>query len=121
LIKEHSSEEVSAQEIEELLQLLVNSGLMMKECKSYLSLAIHLGEYSPSNKVLEKFLIANHTVSGDCMAIIFEPQMDANCANEGDQLITFVETPKLQNDTNVVVVRAVPEGGLYRKNLHFIS
>lgn len=63
LIKEHFNEEVSAQKIEELLELLVNSGLMIREDQSYLSLAIPLGDYSPSNKVLEKFLRVNHSLS----------------------------------------------------------
>jgi ribosomal peptide maturation radical SAM protein 1 len=60
LIKEYSTKEAPAQEIEELLQPLINSGLMIREDQSYLSLAIPLGDYSPSQKVLEKFLAANH-------------------------------------------------------------
>jgi ribosomal peptide maturation radical SAM protein 1 len=46
----------SPQEIEDLLQPLVNCGLMIRNHDTYLSLAIPLGDYSPGRAVIEHFL-----------------------------------------------------------------
>jgi ribosomal peptide maturation radical SAM protein 1 len=49
----HAGGAISAQEIEEFLQPLVERGLMLREGRSYLSLAVPLGEYLPNRPVLE--------------------------------------------------------------------
>ncbi|MEC4885492.1 MAG: RiPP maturation radical SAM C-methyltransferase [Scytonema sp. PMC 1070.18] len=49
-----SDEEISAKEVEEALQQLIDMGLMIREGNSYLSLAVPLGDYSPSKTILEK-------------------------------------------------------------------
>ena len=41
--------------VEEVLSPLVDRGLMVRDGNSFLSLAIPLGEYSPSEKILERF------------------------------------------------------------------
>ncbi|MBD2775612.1 RiPP maturation radical SAM C-methyltransferase [Iningainema tapete] len=57
LLKQDLNQELSSPEIEEILQRLVNQGLMIKEDHLYLNLAIPLGgDYSPSQQVLEKFM-----------------------------------------------------------------
>jgi ribosomal peptide maturation radical SAM protein 1 len=55
LIKEQSGEAADAPKIEELLQPLLERGLMIREDSSYLSLAVPLGEYAPSKSGLERF------------------------------------------------------------------
>jgi ribosomal peptide maturation radical SAM protein 1 len=63
LIKKHFNQELTTQETEEILQKLVNYNLMIKEGNKYLSLAIPLGEYSPSNQhILEQFLTTNYSL-----------------------------------------------------------
>ena len=54
------NESPSRQDVEELLQPLLDQGLMLKDGNLYLSLAIPLGEYSPSASVLRKF---NHLLT----------------------------------------------------------
>ncbi len=51
----NENEEASDQDVEKLLQSLSDRGLMVKDGNSYVSLAIPLGEYSPSLSVLQKF------------------------------------------------------------------
>ena len=47
--------EQTGAEIEALLQPLLDSGLMIREDNSYLSLAVPLGEYAPGKAALERF------------------------------------------------------------------
>lgn len=64
LIKQHFHQELTIENIEELLQELVKRNLMIKEGNKYLSLAIPLGDYSPSNPyILHKFLNINYKFS----------------------------------------------------------
>jgi hypothetical protein len=53
--EEHGHSPISAREVEDLLQPLMEQGLLIREGNSYLSLAIPLGEYAPRKSVLEKF------------------------------------------------------------------
>jgi ribosomal peptide maturation radical SAM protein 1 len=72
LIEEHYGKELLVQEIEDLLQPLIKSGLLIKEDSSYLSLAIPLGDYSPKNSELEQFqkiVRAIGNLSGERVAI----------------------------------------------------
>jgi ribosomal peptide maturation radical SAM protein 1 len=55
LIKQQFGESATAPEIEELLQPLLECGLMIREDNSYLSLAVPLGDYAPSKSGLERF------------------------------------------------------------------
>ena len=55
LIKQQFGESADAPKIEELLQPLLERGLMIREDNSYLSLAVPLGEYAPSKSGLERF------------------------------------------------------------------
>ncbi|KZL48539.1 hypothetical protein A2T98_17415 [Nodularia spumigena CENA596] len=55
LVKEHYIKGVSRQDIEDTMQTFVDMGLIVKDRNEYLSLAIPLGNYSPSKSVLERF------------------------------------------------------------------
>jgi ribosomal peptide maturation radical SAM protein 1 len=61
-LQQTSDEEKSATEVEEVLQHLIDMGLMIREGNSYLSLAVPLGDYSPSRCVLEKLSTINHYI-----------------------------------------------------------
>jgi len=53
--EEHMGGKFTHHDIEVLLQPIVERGLMIREGRSYLSLAIPLGDYSPRKPVLERF------------------------------------------------------------------
>ena len=53
--EQSSGESFSVQEIEELLEEIIDRGLMIRDHHSYLSLAVPLGNYAPSPAVWEQF------------------------------------------------------------------
>jgi ribosomal peptide maturation radical SAM protein 1 len=55
LAKEYSNRIATRQDVEDLLHPLLESGLMLRDEDSYLSLAIPLGDYSPKHAVLKRF------------------------------------------------------------------
>ena len=55
LVKKHYITEVARQDIENMMQRFVAMGLIVKDRNQYLSLAIPLGNYSPSTPVLKHF------------------------------------------------------------------
>jgi hypothetical protein len=56
LATENLGRAVSVEEIEEILQPLVERGLMIKEEVSYLSLAVPVGEYSPEKAAIKQLV-----------------------------------------------------------------
>jgi ribosomal peptide maturation radical SAM protein 1 len=56
VVREATGQPVATEELEDMLVLLLDRGLMVKEDGLYLSLAIRLGEYVPSAQILERFL-----------------------------------------------------------------
>jgi hypothetical protein len=54
LAESYSDKQISEAEVEDILNPLVNAGLMIKEDNNYLSLAISLATYSPKRAILEK-------------------------------------------------------------------
>jgi hypothetical protein len=55
LVTESVSDAVSAADVDNALAKLVASGLMVEDGESFLSLAIPLGDYTPSDTVLNRF------------------------------------------------------------------
>lgn len=77
LVSEHFGEVFVRQDIEDLLQPVVERGLMFKEGNTYLSLAIPLGDYSPRKSVLERFHEVMKTLGQSTGGEVIIPVVDA--------------------------------------------
>lgn len=62
LLQEQVSVILTKPEIEELLLPLIEDGLMVKEGNAFLTLAIPIGQYSPSGQVMERLLAIAGTI-----------------------------------------------------------
>jgi len=62
LLQEQAGKPLAEAEIEALLEPLMKDGLMIREGNAFLALTIPIGEYSPSSRVMERFLTMVETL-----------------------------------------------------------
>jgi len=62
LLQEQAGKPLAEAEIEALLEPLMKDGLMIREGNAFLALTIPIGEYSPSSRVMERFLTMVETM-----------------------------------------------------------